>query len=662
MFRRSLACLVISAIWTCCPPAALGSDVLTCTSPNGQNVLSVKLADGWPQYDVTYAGQTVIRDAALGLNLDDTPFGAFEIVGTETGSVDTTWKPVVGERETVRDRYNRLVVELQERQAPKRRLNVEFRAYNEGVAFRYVLPKQPALDGAIVSSEATEFRFAEDFGVYPISSTEAHYQETPTPVNECQSVLIPLTVELGNGAMATLIEAYVANQPPCTLKKKAERTLRPHFRKGKLTLATPEALTWRGFILAPNVAGLIERRYLVENLNPPCAIADTSWIKPGKFIDRSGPIETENIKRNMDFAAEHNIGYVHIDWSWYGTERKWSDEAIAHFQEHMPESTRKKLEGQDWLKNTTGNPTTVASGYVPYLQFMTRFYGSISYIDIDMPEVIRYGREKGVGLSLYVNGGTLKPYGDHDVELVWKTLSGWGITALKPGFVACDSQADIQWLRRLVALAAKHKLVLNIHDRYIADGLRRTYPNLLTQEGGGGRETNPPITHELMLPFTRHLIGTHDHTPTLYSGADGRTKLFELAQLVVYHGARQSIRRAYGSRKQFGPEMEFLEKVPAVWDDVAVLKAKPGDCVVIARRRGRQWFIGGMNDEDARQVKLPLGFLDQGIPYRATVFSDVPGLRDAQREVIQATSTTVLDVALEPRGGVAVIIEPVATP
>ncbi len=661
MFQRSLAVFAISILSAFAFPA-FAEDVMNCTSPDGQNVISLKLVDGQPQYDVTYAGKAVIRDSVLGLNLDEKPFGKFQIVGTKSESFDSTWKPVVGERETVRDYYSRLLVELQEQDAPKRRLNIELRAYDEGVAFRYVLPKQPSLDGAVASSEATEFRFAEDFGAYPIRSTEAHYQEIPTPINECGSAYVPLTVELGGGAMATLIEAHVANQAPCVLRKKAERTLRPHFRKGKLTLATPEELTWRGFILAPNVAGLIERRYLVENLNPPCAIEDISWIKPGKFIDRCGPISTENIKKNMDYAAEHNLGYVHIDWSWYGTERKWSKEAIAHFQEHMPEKTRKRLEGQDWIKNTTGNPMTVASGYVPYLQFNERFYHVLNDIQIDMPEVIRYGKEKGVGLSLYVNGGVLKPYGDHDVELVWKTLAGWGVTALKPGFVACNSQEDIQWLRRLVALAAKYKLVLNIHDGYIADGMRRTYPNLLTQEGGGGRETRPTITHELMLPFTRHLVGAHDHTPTLYSGQDGRTKLFEMAQLVVYHGARQSIRNVYGSRNQFGEEIEFLERVPTVWDEVRVLKAEPGDCVVIARRSGRRWFIGGMNDEDARQVKLPLDFLETGAEYRATVFSDVPGSRDAQRKVVPATAASALDVAMEPRGGLAVIVEPIAGP
>ncbi len=659
MFRYSFVTCTLALVLASCTALALADDALTCTSPDGQNVITFRLADGMPQYDVAYAGRPIIRDAALGLNLEGRPFGAFQMASTSAESVDTVWKPVVGERETVRDHCRRLTVELQERDAPGRRLNIEFRAYNEGVAFRYLLPEQPTLDGAVVSSEATEFRFTEDLGAYPITSTEAHYHEEPTPLSECKSVRIPLTIELTGGAMASLIEAYVANQPPCVLTKKDRRTLQPRFRKGKLTLATPEVLTWRGLILAPNAAGLIENRCLVENLNPPCAIADTSWIKPGKFIDRCGPISTENIKRNMDFAAEHHLEYVHIDWSWYGTERKWSAEAIAHFKQHMPENTRKKLEGSDWIKNTRGNPMVVASGYVPYLQFQTRFYNSISHIDLDMPEVIRYGRQKGVGLSLYVNGGVLRPYGDHDVDLVFKTLAGWGVTALKPGFVACNSQEDVQWLRRLVAIAAKYKLVLNIHDGYIADGMRRTYPNLLTQEGGGGRETRPPITHELMLPFTRHLVGAHDHTPTLYSGQDGRTKLFELAQLVVYHGARQSIRNVYASRDQFGVEMEFLEKTPTVWDDVAVLEAEPGDCVVIARRSGRRWFVGGMNDEQAREMKLPLQFLNKGSGYRAIVFSDVPGSRDAQRNVIQVTSDSVLDVSLEPRGGVAVMIEPV---
>ena len=154
-----------------------------------------------------------------------------------------------------------------------------------------------------------------------------------------------------------------------------------------------------------------------------------------------------------------------------------------------------------------------------------------------------------------------------------------------------------------------------------------------------------------MLPFTRHLVGAHDHTPTIYSGADGRTKLFELAQLVVYHGARQSTRNVYASRKKFGPEMEFLEKVPTVWQDVRMLKAEPGDCIVTARRNGKSWYIGGMNDEDARNVKLPLDFLKKGMKYQATIFSDIKGSRDAEKKVIPVTSAIVLDAAMNAKGG-----------
>ena len=155
----------------------MADNVATCVSPNGQNTITFRLANGIPQYDLTYAGQASFGNSALGLNLDVQPFSPFQFVNTSVESVDTVWKPVVGERETVRDHYRRLTVELQERDAPGRRLNIEFRASNEGVAFRYLLPKQPTLDGAVVSSEATEFRFAEDFGAYPIASTEAHYHE-----------------------------------------------------------------------------------------------------------------------------------------------------------------------------------------------------------------------------------------------------------------------------------------------------------------------------------------------------------------------------------------------------------------------------------------------------------------------------------------------------
>ncbi len=636
-----------------------GADALKCSSPNGQSVISFKLADGVPQYDVTFAGTAVICDSVLGLNIEKMPFGKFEIKDTKKDSHDSTWKPVIGEREIVRDHYNRMIVTLRETATPNRELGIEFRAYDEGAVFRYIFSKQASLDGVVVASEATQFRFAENFGAYPIKSTEAHYQGSPTPVNDCERVYLPLTIELGGGAMASLFEAYVAEQPPCILEKKGEKTLSPKFRGGKLALTTPVNLSWRGLILAKDAAGLIYNRYLVETLNPPCAIKDTSWIKPGVFIDRCGGITTDNIKKNMDFAAERNIGYVHIDWSWYGTERKWSEAAIKHYQERMPEKSRKKLEGQDWIKNTSGDPTTVAQGYVPYLQFYERGYGALNYIDIDIPEVVRYGKTKGVGLSLYVNGGTLIPYGDHEVEKVWRIISSWGVQALKPGFVACSTQEDVKWLRELIALAAKYKLVLNIHDGYIADGMRRTYPNLLTQEGGGGRETNPPITHELMLPFTRHLVGAHDHTPTLYSGADGRTKLFELAQLVVYHGARQSARNVYASRNNFGAEMEFLEKVPTVWQDVRMLKAEPGDCIVTARRNGNSWYIGGMNDEDPRNVRLQLDFLKKDEKYQATIFFDVEDSRDAQRDKISVTSTSVLDIAMNAKGGLALIIEPV---
>ncbi len=632
-----------------------------CASPNGDNVITVSVENGDAYYNLSYRGQSILEHAALGLELEEQPLAALTVLTTERSVTDTTWQPVIGELEQVRDHYNGLMLHLIEKSQSSRQLSIEFRAYDEGVAFRYILPKQIELDGNIIFNEKTEFRFAEDFGAFPIKNIEGHYSEAPTAISQIESARIPLTLELGDGKMASLFEANVANQPPCLLKWTPDQTLQPVFRKGTITIQTPMSLSWRGFILAENASDLIYNRHIVENLNPPCAIADPSWIKPGKHLrcrGDNGRITTDYVKQFIDFLAQHDLDAVHIDWSWYGTERKWSPEAIADFQEHMPQATREKLKDQDWIQNTTGNPMTVAQGYVPYLQFRRKFYDYIMYIDLDLEEVIKYGKEKNIGLSLYVNGGVLKPYGDHEVDAVFDTLATWGVSTVKAGFVACESQDDVYWLRHLVESAARHKLTLCIHDAYIADGMRRTYPHILTQEGGGGRETNPPIDHELMLPFTRHLVGAHDHTPTLYSGQDGRTKLYELAQLVVYHGARQSIRDLFENRDQLGVEAEFLREVPTVWDEVKISKAEPGDCIITARRDGDRWFIGGMNDETPRDVNVSLDFLADHVVYEAVLFSEKLGDSDVKRTRFPVSRQDTLQISMLPKGGVTVLLTP----
>ncbi len=651
-------CLVTSLLFF---SLCVHAEPWTCESPNKMNSISAQLENGTLSFAVEYAGKTIVEKPALGLQLRNDAFSDFSIHSVETNTHDEYWHPVIGEREQVRDHYNSLTLHLMETTQSSRRLTVEFRAFNQGVAFRYIIPKQVELDGKVMTEEKTEFRFAEDFAAFPMKNIESSYSETPTAISQIKTARIPLTIELGDGKMASLFEAYVANQAPCQLKRTSGRTVQPVFRKGTAVIQTPMPLSWRGFIVGKNAAELVENRTIVENLNPPCAIADPSWIRPGKHVrcrGDNGRITTDYVKRFIDFLAQQNLDAVHIDWSWYGTERKWSPEAIADFQEHMPQETREKLTDQNWIQNTTGNPMTVAQGYVPYLQFMRRFYHFVHYIDLDIHEVIKYGKEKNVGLSLYVNGGVLKPYGDHEVDAVFDTLSNWGVSTVKAGFVACESQDDVRWLRSLVESAARHQLTLCIHDAYIADGMRRTYPNILTQEGGGGRETNPPVEHELMLPFTRHLVGAHDHTPTLYSGQDGRTKLYELAQLVVYHGARQSLRDLYRDRDQLGVEAEFLREVPTVWDEVKILKAEPGDCIITARRNGDRWFIGGMNDETPRDVELNLDFLEDNITYEAILFTENAGNPDVKRSNRKVTHQDVLSISMLSRGGIALILRP----
>lgn len=659
--------LSLAAALSSSPTPFAHTKSLPCVSPNGHNNISIILENGIPYVSVSHGSKQVLDRSPLGLILEGRPFKCFKIIDSRQTARDMQWHPVTGCFERIRDHYNGLVVELQEvGEESKRRLDIELRAYNEGVAFRYLVPQQKALDGAIVSREKTEFRFARDFGCYPINWVEAKYKKTATPLSQCQKAMLPLTVDLGKIGWACVFEAYVANQPPSFLTSPSPRVMQTQFRKGPVTLRTPWSSSWRGIMLAANISQLVRSRTIVQNLNPPCAIEDPSWIHPGKYLATNKRLRftTENIKKDIDTAVEFGLAHLHLDWSWYGTEKKWKPESIAHFEQHMPDAVRHRFPPDgDWKQNLNGNPMTVAEGWVPYLQMRPRFYGSVNrYIDFDMREIIRYADKRGVGVSLYINGATIKPYGDYDMGRIFKTYHTWGVKTIKPGFVACSTQKDIAWLRRLIKTAAQNKLMLCIHDAYIADGVSRTWPHVLTVEGGGGAEGKPPVAHDLMLPFTRHLAGAHDYTPEIYSPDEdlkGRTKLYQVAQLVVFHGARQSIRRLNMDPQKVGIEKEFIKKVPTVWDDERILTAEPGNHIIIARRSKENWFIGGMNGETPRTISLKLDFLDKNTAYRATIYIDKKNSRDVQRKVAKVTSKDKLRVRFNSKGGCAITIKPI---
>ena len=288
-----------------------------------------------------------------------------------------------------------------------------------------------------------------------------------------------------------------------------------------------------------------------------------------------------------------------------------------------------------------------------------------NFVDLNMPELTAYGRSLSppVGVCLYVRGAVLKEFGgEHPIEDVFAAYERWGVAGVKAGFVPPASQQNERTIAYMLKTAAEHKLIAVIHDAYYPAGLSRTYPNLMNVEGVAGEEAEPSIPpeikslHDVMLPFTRCLMGPVDYTPEIYKKS--KTHCHQVAMLGVYHG-RPSIR---GGMKQWSPggvgggEIEFVEKLPGLFDEMKVF-TDLGKYVTVARRRGSHWYIASMSGPQASAYDLPLGFLRPGATYSASIYSDVPGQLAAAHALQTVTSASVIPIRMEKDGGHLMIIE-----
>jgi alpha-glucosidase len=388
-------------------------------------------------------------------------------------------------------------------------------------------------------------------------------------------------------------------------------TTKPNQRHDStVRLSSGESTPWRMFVLGERPGDLLERNYLMLNLNPPVAIEDTSWIKPGKVM-RDTTLTTKNSVAIIDFAATAGLKYIHLDWQWYG---------IEDFE--------------------TGDATTVR---VP---------------NLDLQEIISYGNKKDVGLIVYVDQRQIKKQRD----ILFPLYEKWGIRGIKIGFVDVGPQEETAWITETIQKAAKHHLMLNIHDGYRATGNNRTYPNLMTVEGIRGNEHMPTPEENCMLPFTRYIAGIGDYTICYYDNRLKTTHAHQLAMAVISFSPLQWIFwYDQPSMYQGEPEIEFLQKVPTVWDETKVINGQIGTYATIARRSGNDWFIGTINNSEPRQLQVPLKFLKEGIDYIAKIYSDDDTIKTRTKVAIetrQINSTMILDVPLSPGGGQAVWITP----
>jgi alpha-glucosidase len=607
-----------AALW--CASSAIVFAAEQVKSPDGNVVATFSLNDGRPMYSIDYRGKPIVLPSGLGFEPALT--GGFEVLKTHTAEHADQWTQVYGERKIVPDKYRELVIDL--KHSGGQMLQLVFRAYDEGAAFRYLIPASTSATDLNLTAEKTEFRFPSGTFGYEEHATEGEYKRSRIDDIQPQCER-PLTLEFADGSYACLAEAANQRYPRMLLSPLAgtpgalisalggttsntvpRSGLTDDGRNAKATLKPGEATPWRMFVVGQKPGDLLERNYLLLNLNPPNALADTAWIKPGKAM-RDTTLSTANSKAIINFASTAGISYVELDDGWYGP-----------------------------IDAKTGDASTARKP------------------NLDIEEIVRYGKEKNVGLILYVDWRQA----NHQRDDLFALYEKWGVKGLKLGFVQVGPQAETAWITDTIRKAAEHHLLLNIHDGYRSTGLSRTYPNLMTVEGIRGNEHFPTAEHNCTLPFTRYIAGPGDYTVCYYDGRLKTTHAHQLAMAVVSYSPLQWILwydkpTAYHNE----PEIEFFQKVPTVWDETKVLAGEIGKYAVIARRSGDDWFIGAINGADARELQVPLAFLEGGKAYTAHQYTDDDSAATRTKvtvDVRPVDSKAVLNLPLKASGGAAI--------
>ena len=605
------------------------------SSPNGKYQFVFSQKDGKLMYSLDYANKPVVEEGELGVNIDnhlvESAMGipvdtnrvwtkSMEVTSVERRSEDNTWKTVYGEYSQIRDHYNEMTIHLvkggrhqgSSNAYDKRQqylLDIIVRAYDEGVAIRYHFPE--ATNGLFmhITDDLTSFRFALGAEAYHYAWAQSHANKVKLLKSEAawkEEAERPLTLHLANGLYAAIGEAALTDFVRGKLKLKADNELKMAMFDSA-DIITAYDMPWRFIMVGEKAIDLINNKQLVLNLNAPCQIADTSWIKPGKAF-RVCRLDMKTCLAGVDFCVDRGLQYIELDAGWYGPEMKMSSSAL------------KVLESRD----------------------------------IDMPKLCAYAKSKGVGVWVYVNQRALYQELDQILPLYEK----WGISGIKFGFVQIGSQEWTTWLHQAVKKCADHHVMVDIHDEYRPTGWSRTYPNLMTQEGIGGNEEMPDAEHNTILPFTRFLCGPADYTPCYFNGRVKNTKAHQLAMPVVYYSPVTflywyDLPNAYKGEQ----ELDFWKHCPTVWEESKALQGEIGEFVVQARRSGDDWFVGAMTGLQARDITINTAdFLQKGKKYRVEMYNDDPTL-NTRTKVASTVQTLkagkVMKLHLQPSGGAA---------
>jgi alpha-glucosidase len=587
-------------------------------------------------YQLSYLQQPIVLESKFGIKVNGDNWDQNLVIKTITASsVDTVWQPIYGERSKVKDQFNESVFYLNKTDNKNKQLKIIVRVYNQGMAFRYLIPELDNGGPLIkISGESTEYRFPDSTKAWYTSSAQQEYQlmDINKMLNESER---PLTLELSNGLFACLGEAEMVNYSRTKFKAISDK---PNTITGVLydnvEEIAPFASPWRWIMVAQSAGALLENNDLIQNLNPPNQITNSSWIKPGKVF-REVTLSTTGARTAIDFASKHQLQYILFDAGWYGYE--YHDSSNASRVSVDPKR----------------NPVNA----------------------LDLKAVIAYGKSKGIGVILYVNQRALAK----QLDSILPIFHAWGVAGVKFGFVHVGSFRWTTWMHEAVRKCAKYELMVDIHDEYRPTGFSRTYPNLMTQEGILGNEGFPTATHNTILPFTRFIAGAADYTFCYYrqdfkqTGAIENgvprnkfiktTAAHQLALAAIFYSPLQHMYwYDKPSDSQDEPELSFWDHIPTVWDDSKVLKGTIGEYIAMARKTGNKWFVGAITNNEARILDLPLDFLQTGQEYEATIYSDDVAASIRTHVAIQkmkVNSKTILHFNLVASGGQAIELVPI---
>jgi len=602
--------------------ALLGFSAATCkaeeswsslSSPDGMFRIEFSVGEkGKPLYRVRRGGDEVILPSGLGFFEAGGEDWTGGYVKAELGAAelhDGSWRPVWGERSLVRDHYRGAVV-LFRRPGPLAGLRLEVRAYDSGVAFRYLVGARGEKKSINIESEKTEFCFTEDHKTWAVYSAQGKYSKVK--LSELRSsVERPCVLETGAGKVIAIAEAALVDYARMRLRRSEDspRTLVSRLH-GPVSAALPLRTPWRVVMAADRAGELLENNHLLLNLNEPNKIKDTGWIRPGKVI-REVTLSTKGGLACVDFAVEHGLQFIEYDAGWYGDQGKMTSDART-----------------------------------------------VSRRGLDLQAVIEYADKKNIGVILYVNRRHL----ERDLDDLLPLYRKWGIAGLKFGFVQHGDQRWTRWMHEAIAKCAKYEIMVDVHDEYRMTGWERTYPNFMTAEGIGGDETRPPNEQALANLFNRMIAGPADHTFCYFNGYVDQTTSHaaQLAKMICFFSPWQFL-FWYDQPSSAGgePEFEFIKALPTTWDELRVLHGKIGRYAVVARRKGDDWYIGCLNARKARTLEVSLDFLAAGKSYKAHTYYDDPGAGTRTKVGISrraVDSKTVLSVPMSERGGVAIRI------